>query len=201
MNNIPHDITPGIALIGGRIVNPDGTPLTHAIAGTGHRPLDIAAALGLPRHEAYGGRLLERLIDTATVFLEAAAPNVVLSGMAQGWDQALCHAARRLGIPYIAVVPCRGQESRWGTTGPSGQAVYRRLVAEARDVVTLESHYSDGCMNRRNVPLIASSTQVLALWSGKTSGGTADAIRIAQRHGIPVVNAWARLVGQQGLDV
>ena len=69
------------------------------VAATGHRPNKLA-----PLSICYSTRVLQRLIDLATAYLEKSNPDAVISGMALGWDTAIAIAAIKLNIPLTAAV-------------------------------------------------------------------------------------------------
>lgn len=149
------------------------------IAGTGHRP----AKLG-----GYSSTIFDRLCRFAKSELETLSPSLVISGMAQGWDQALAIAAIQLSIPFDAHIPCSNQESRWP---PDAQTLYRQILARARHTITISPHYTSSCMQDRNVSMVNACTHVLALYDG-SSGGTANCVRYAQLLKRPIINCWSR---------
>lgn len=105
----------------------------------------------------------------------------LITGMALGVDQWAAEVCLRLGYPYIAYIPCKGQESRWSKPQ---QAKYAALFNAAFDVVHVHTgNYYDGCMTWRNEAMVNTlmpgmwyekhGDHVLALWTGKETGGTA----------------------------
>ncbi len=152
------------------------------IAATGHRP----PALG-----GYGPAVTIRLVRLAKSALSVWQPEEVISGMAQGWDQAVAHAAVALGIPFRAYLPGPWQPDAWP---PAAQEQYRRLLAQAATVrlCTQSTRYEAGAMQVRNMHMVNDADMMLALWSG-APGGTANAIDYATRGKAvptPVVNLW-----------
>ncbi len=150
------------------------------LALTGHRP------------DKLGGYTIEvnrRLEAIARHALQTLKPAKVISGMAIGWDQAGAAAAVSLGIPLIAAVPFRGQESRWPY---EGQRHYHDLLQQA-ELVTLvcSPGYAGWKMQRRNEWMVDTADEILALWNG-TSGGTANCVRYAQDRGRKIHNVWSK---------
>ena len=149
------------------------------VAATGHRPNKI------------GGYSLEgalRLRRFATQCLQEI-PNTthVISGMALGWDQAIAGAALDLGLPLIAAVPFKGQESMWPA---QSQALYHELLARATKVVYVcEPGYAPWKLQTRNVWMADRCDTMLALWDG-TGGGTFNCVRYTERAGKTIVNVW-----------
>lgn len=149
------------------------------IAGTGHRPDKLAGG--------YTPTAQQALVLFAMQHLRVAKPELVISGMAQGWDQALAQAAQRMGLPYDAYVPFHGQEALWPE---EAQQSYRFLLGGARGILVCSpGGFSPVKMQVRNVKMVENCTVVLALWNG-TPGGTANCIRVAQATGKPWVNVW-----------
>jgi uncharacterized phage-like protein YoqJ len=145
------------------------------ISGTGHRPHKLGG---------YDLKVFERLVALAEQALLKYQPATVISGMALGWDQALAQAATNLGIPWLAAIPCRGQESKWH--GDS-KHYYHELLTHATWKVCLSVRYTSGCMQRRNEFMVNKADMILALWDG-SPGGTANCIKVAETAGKTVIN-------------
>lgn len=153
------------------------------IAGTGHRP----DKLGGYAPEAY-----ERYFSVALIHLDKARPDLVITGMALGWDTALAEAAFSLGIPFHAYIPFPGQERKWPA---DNQKLYRNLLAEAGEVRDICGEgYAAWKMQARNEAmvdaLITEESYLLALWNGDKDGGTANCIRYAEDRGVVIINCW-----------
>lgn len=154
------------------------TMRARIIAGTGHRPDKLGG---------YSPAATKRLQGFAEFVLDLARPRGVITGMALGWDQALANAAARCGIPYVAAVPFKGQESRWPFFS---RQEYDLLLRNARKVVYVcEPGYAAWKMQRRNEWMVDQCDVLFAVWNG-TDGGTANCVRYAEKQGRPVVNAW-----------
>lgn len=146
------------------------------VAGTGHRP----NKLGGYNNEAY-----LKLVDIAENWLKDNRPSKVISGMAQGWDQALAQAAINLNIPFTAAIPFEGQESRWSE---KGQKYYRNLLTKADSIVHVcEAGYEPYKMQVRNEWMVNHCDMVLAMWDG-TQGGTHNCVKYAYAQKKKVVN-------------
>jgi uncharacterized phage-like protein YoqJ len=150
------------------------------IAGTGHRPNKLGG---------YGLDAFNKLARIAELFLTENRPDVVIIGMALGWDQALAVAAIRLGIPLKAYVPFLGQESKWPK---DSQQLYHLILEECQEVkVCSEGSYNPYKMQLRNEMMVNDCTNVLAMWDG-TEGGTANCIRYAKKVGKPITNLYEK---------
>lgn len=150
------------------------------LAGTGHRP------------DRLGGYGDERAAKNLLVMIRQALfdldPTEVVSGMAQGFDQALAIAAIQLQIPLTAAVPFRGQADKWA---PQSQELYRKLLKKARVVSYISrGDYSARKMHIRNEWMVRRCDKLLALYDGTSLGGTANCVFFAQRIDKPVINLW-----------
>ena len=148
------------------------------ICGTGHRP-----GRAFPHDDA----TFVRLIDLATGWLKEHKPDVVISGMALGWDMALAKAALDLGIPVHAYLPCRGQADRWPKR--SVERYVWLLERCAVKKLISKGEYADGVMQLRNEAMVDDVDLVLALWDG-SPGGTKRCIDYANENGVKVENLW-----------
>lgn len=149
------------------------------IAGTGHRP------------DKLGGYSIEttiRLTRFAIQELRYRKPSYVISGMAQGWDQALAYAATELHIPWAAYIPFAGQESRWPQ---AAQEEYGLLLSKAdRQFTVCGGEYAAYKMQKRNERMVNDCDLLLALYNG-TPGGTANCVRYARMtRRVIVANVW-----------
>jgi uncharacterized phage-like protein YoqJ len=149
------------------------------LAGTGHRPDKLGG---------YSQDVFKRLLAVASDALGTYKPDVVISGMALGWDQALAQAAVDHNIPFIAAVPFEGQEMVWPDTS---RLTYNLLLARAQErIVVNPGPYASWKMQARNVWMVDNADQILALWDGKPGGGTWNCIQYANQQNKPVINCW-----------
>lgn len=147
------------------------------ICGTGHRP---------PKLGGYSDAVYRRLIDLALVALEHYNPDVVISGMALGWDQALADASIYMGIKTIGAIPCKGQHKRWPL---KSQERYIAMVKKLSEYHVLSETYTPSCMQDRNIWMVDHSDAVLAIWDGST-GGTKNCIDYAVSERKPIYNLY-----------
>lgn len=151
----------------------------RTVAGTGHRPQKL---LGFGTE---ADRVLRRF---ARAWIEALAPQQVISGMALGWDQALASAAVELGVPLVAAVPFEGQEMRWPE---SSRREYQLLLRRAAEVVIVSpGSFSVRSMHRRNEWMTDRCDLLMALYDGSPSG-TGNCIRYAENAGRDILVVWA----------
>lgn len=148
------------------------------IAATGHRP---------PKLGGYGKEALVRLYKVALQELLVPGPTKVLTGMALGWDTAVALACVKLELPFVACVPCEGQEKMWPA---ESQARYNKLLAAAEETVLIRNGpYDSTCMQDRNIYMVDHCEKLVAMWDGKEQGGTWNCIEYA-RTKVPVINLY-----------
>ena len=146
------------------------------IAATGHRPNKIPVSQPV-------------LIEFACDRLRAYPVTLVISGMAQGWDEAVAEAARRLDIPYIAAVPSPGYGKRYWF---ERLYAFMDLCVHAQQVEIVSETPSARSMQLRNEWMVDRADRMLALWDGSW-GGTFNCIEYAKKRGVPVDNCWPAL--------
>jgi predicted Rossmann fold nucleotide-binding protein DprA/Smf involved in DNA uptake len=148
-------------------------------AATGHRPDKLGG---------YGPAVAARLRRGATRFLEGRRNTTeAVGGMALGWDTAWALAALDVGVPLVAALPFKGQESRWPV---ESQRLYHWILERAAEVVIVcPGGYSPDKMQRRNEWMVDRCDELAALWDG-SAGGTANCVAYADQVGRPVVNLW-----------
>jgi len=148
------------------------------IAGTGHRPDKLGG---------YGAQMYLHVLQIATEYLAETKPELVISGMAQGWDMALAQAAIRFEIPFHAYVPFIGQEQVW----PQATRLYYQELLKRADKVKVcsEGGFSTKAMIIRNQAMVDDCDHLVALWNG-SPGGTCNCIRYAAKVGRSCTNLW-----------
>lgn len=153
----------------------------YKVCATGHRPDKVGG------HTDQAFSVLVRVASKALDDLRPMDLHAVISGMAQGWDQAVAVAALEKAIPLLAYVPHIGQESIWPR---EAQDRYRKILANAAVVrYVSEGGYHPHKMQIRNEAMVDDSNFVVALWNG-SGGGTANCIEYARRKRKPLKNYW-----------
>lgn len=162
------------------------------VAGTGHRPEKLI----IGAYNGYDSEVARRIVDLAVCAIGRYHPEIIITGMAQGWDQAIAEAAFVMAVPYHAYVPFQGQERRWPK---SAQRKYQSLLSDAEQVRVIndgvvENHAQAAqLMQQRNEAMmdaLGEDDSVWALWNGDTFGGTYNCVKYAQRREINIVNFW-----------
>lgn len=155
------------------------------VCGTGHRPTKLGG---------YGNDVADKLYDVAYDWLSDRVNDIelVISGGALGWDQALAHAALSAEIPLVMALPFKGFESKWPK---SSQDFLHELMQSAKIEYVCEEGYAPWKMQKRNEWMVDHADTVLALWDG-SSGGTGNCIAYANKVGKPIVNLWEMYNGR-----
>ena len=95
---------------------------------TGHRPQNLPGG--------FKNKKLHREIqDVTRTRLVAWKPNIVYTGMALGFDQWVADICIDEKIPFIAALPCQGQDRHWPT---KSQQHYKWLLSHAANVVQVD---------------------------------------------------------------
>lgn len=140
------------------------------LMGSGHRP---------PKLGGYNNQKAVALFkEQIAIWITKLSPELVISGMALGWDQWMAEVALEHGIPLACYLPFEGQESKWPQ---SSQKHYWELIHAAQEVkVVCEGGYSAFRMQLRNQKMVDDATHCLFCWDG-SSGGTANCWKYAQK--------------------
>jgi uncharacterized phage-like protein YoqJ len=143
------------------------------VAFTGHRPPKLGGwYVPNPVHTWLSGKIEGLLLELK--------PSAAISGMALGADQWAAEIVLRMGIPLIAAVPFKGQESVWPV---DSQRKYLGLLKQASEVVVLhKGGYDPKKMLKRNEWMVDSCTDLVAVWDGST-GGTGHCVNYAESVG------------------
>jgi hypothetical protein len=134
-------------------------------------------------------RLVSAAIATQLELLESIEG---ISSLAEGADQIFAEQVVKAGGALTAVVPSAYYGRSFETV--SGGANYRRLRAQAREVIelpfTVPSQDAYWAAGQRIVSL---AEVLLAVWDGTPSrgiGGTADVVAFAGERGVPTTVLW-----------
>jgi uncharacterized phage-like protein YoqJ len=168
------------------------------ICGTGHRPQKLQENWG-----QYNSLTLPRLTALAKNYFTIKKPNVIISGMALGWDTAIALAALELGIELHCYVPFDGCHIRWTK---DSQNTFQKILEQGQvfypegEECFRERSFKEvsRLLMSRNTDMLNVSNAVVALWNGDNSGGTADAIKKAKALNIPVDNLWNSWIKYKG---
>lgn len=162
-------------------------------AVTGHRPAKVGGY-----SDAADERLLAFAIKTLGALPEYPQAKLsIITGMAQGWDQAIARAAFALHIPYLAAIPFPGQDALWPSRA---RERYRDLLKKAASShIVSQGVYSAEKLDKRNRWMVDRCDKLLALWDG-SAGGTYNCVKYAERQNVEVVPLWPEWERHQGVE-
>ena len=128
-------------------------------------------------------------INKLKEYLSSHKANLIISGMALGWDQWVVEECIKLSIPFSAYIPFPSQYIQWPNFA---QKKYIQLLKKAQKIVTISKDpYSVEKMIKRNVAVVDASDIMLVLWNPKIRhGGTFQCVHYAEEKGKKVVNLW-----------
>ena len=147
---------------------------------TGHRPQKIGGY-----DETHPTRVWVK--DAIREVVGKLKPNYAYTGLALGVDQDFANVCIEEGIPFEAVLPFQGQESKWPE---ASKFIYWRLIKKARlRRFVCDPGYAAWKLQRRNEDLVDSvgfDGVVIAVWDGSQSG-TANCVRYAHQCDVRVI--------------
>lgn len=147
-------------------------PEKYYVMGTGSRSM---------RTHPQAQQIWEHLVAYVEMLREQHPNIVLISGMAEGWDEAIARTAIRLDIPFIAALPNSTYgEYYWGTKSVLQQnrlPIFQQLVQAAQEVVIVCDRI---VVNGTHSNFIRNQWMVThcdhALVYEPTSSGTRDAV-------------------------
>lgn len=145
--------------------------MIHRVGVTGHRKL-------LGKQPEVFSRT-QKILRTIQEQYQALGVQVELNtGMALGFDQLVCDVCLELEIPYVAVVPCDGQDALWPVAQKDR---YARLLSQAtRTVQVTPGPYEAWKMHARNGWIVNNSDQMVVHWDGFYQGGTGNCMKLVK---------------------
>lgn len=141
---------------------------------TGHRPNDGLGGYNIPNP------IYNYVCSEMENFFIKHKVTKVISGMALGGDQYAANVAIKLNIPVLAAIPFVGQEKAWPE---NSQKLYFALLKKCSEkVIVSEGGYAAYKMQIRNEFIVNNSNEILAIYTGKQSGGTFNCIQYAIKN-------------------
>lgn len=86
-------------------------------------------------------------------------------------------------IKLLLCLPCATQSDAWPK---DWKELHEETLAQADELLCLQTTYSPGCMQRRNNHMLAQSSRLIAVHDGKTPGGTLHTISQAKRLNLDI---------------
>lgn len=124
-------------------------------------------------------------------FIEKTHPDIVITGMALGFDTIVAVTCIEHEIPFIAAIPFIGQERLW----PAGEKEkYKKLVEKAWKIKIVSSGgYKVWKMFTRNEWIVDNSTLLLAYWNEEPKGGTYSCVKYGKKKNIEFINLFSEI--------
>ena len=89
-------------------------------------------------------------------------------------------------IKLIAVTPFENQAIRWKE---SDRELYYDTLPHCDEVITLNTHYKQGCYHERNRYMVDRCSKMICYYDGG-SGGTAYTVGYAKANGLEITNIY-----------
>lgn len=157
------------------------------LAVTGHRP---------PKVGGYQtpNRVFEAIMRSMDEMFMRLMPTHVYTGMALGVDQWAADLCIVNSIPWTAVIPFEGYESRWPD---ESKEIYRRLMRQATTRRILAPEPPEGAnvdvmIRNRNRYIVREAEALMAVWNGEAHSGTGQTITYATQLQRPIYMAQIR---------
>ncbi len=155
--------------------------MSKTICFTGHRPK------GIPKgSEPWINKQLITAIEKAS----KKDYTTFISGGAVGIDQmaARCVLLARAFGPKLKLIIARPFPSQDSVWPPHVRARFKELCSVADEIVDVcEDPYAAWKMHKRDVWMVDGSHVVIAVWNGKSEGGTYKCIKYAQTSKKPIL--------------
>ena len=153
---------------------------------SGHRPNDLPWG-----YEERGIRffIFRQKLRRAILKSIKNGKRIFISGMALGFDMIAAETVIELKksfeeIKLVCAIPCKNQEIRWNE---ESIARYRNILRQSDEIYYVSTQeYSRGCMTDRNEYMLKRSSELIAAYNGKKSGGTYQTIRTARLWGLKI---------------
>jgi uncharacterized phage-like protein YoqJ len=153
---------------------------TITLSLTGHRP-----------NKLWGYNLTQGKYP----ILQKTLQNIIITKL-KNYHTVICHSGMALGadtvwanaiiktqklypnrIIFVADIPCNHQEKRWPNVS---QVQYQNILRYANQKIIYANTYNFHCMQDHNVGMLDACDELIAVWNGDLTGGTANAVKYAQ---------------------
>ena len=141
-------------------------PGGRLVAAFGHRPPELG---GYGENPVAAG-VRDRLAEILAAKKELHPDLWLLTGLLLGAEQLAAEAARKAGVPYVAVQPYPAPESQWPS---SSKDLYAELIRHAGAAVLLERTVPDSkqkfgaALARRDGWLAKHADEAIVVWDGQ----------------------------------
>ena len=151
---------------------------------TGHRPKKMPWKYNLRDKQ------FKRYRNAVMAFYMKNNPSLINSGMAIGHDMWCTYIAFKMGIPYNAYVPFKGQENLWSD---KDKKTYHFLLENANNVFIESDVFDKQAYLIRDEKMVDNCDKVLAYYNG-TRGGTKHTYDYAISKKKPIINLYEELL-------
>jgi uncharacterized phage-like protein YoqJ len=158
--------------------------VVECCAFTGHRPQNLPFGF---REASLECTALKQCLREQIIALTELGVTHYISGMAIGVDMYAAEIVLELKAVYPKLTLecaflCETQAVKWSE--PLRERYYN-IAAQCDQETLLQTHYTAGCMQRRNQYMVDQSDFLLAVWNGRPSG-TGKTVLYAQSKGRPI---------------
>lgn len=139
-----------------------------------------------------------RKITTPKIILEPIVeqlfqelnPDLVITGMALGFDQFIAAKCIKSNIKFLAAIPCDNQDKFWTE---KQKEFYKVLLGKASEIIVVSpGEYAAWKMFKRNEFILNNcETLVCYLDPSIMKGGTYDTVTKAKKHYKKIINVFA----------
>lgn len=157
------------------------------IAGTGHRPPVLFP--DNPYLSENRSKLINFAVDELKLIeLKYDKIDTVISGMAQGWDNAIAWAALILNIPLHSAVPFEGMDAKWPKESRDD---FQEILNKANKItIVCDGGYANYKFYERDKFMVDNCDNLVALYNGNETGGTAITVKYAKKVNKHIINCW-----------
>ena len=154
------------------------------VAGTGHRPKYLPC--GYDSEHPFINEVKDHIRE---VIKDA---DIVISGLALGFDTWLAEVAIEMEIPLWVYLPFLGQAANWTI---NDREKYLDIRGKASRAIYVQDHYSKDCFHKRDRAMVDDANRVIALWNPDIKkGGTYYTVQYAEKNKKPISNIGEKLL-------
>ena len=141
---------------------------------------------------------LDDVLLRAIEFVYSEGCREFYTGGALGFDtmaakKLIAYRMTHNDVRLIVAVPCENQAEKWSS---GAKEVYDFILANADEIVYCSEQYTKSCMRKRN-EYLADVCDILIAYSGRTTSGSAQTVRMAESKGKTVYNLYRAASGEK----
>lgn len=118
-------------------------------------------------------------------------PDIIISGMALGFDQLVAEVCVENGFPLLAAIPHENQDALW----KKEQKEHYKYLLENCTKIHHVTHgeYSLYKLFKRNKWIVDNSSALLAYWNGRKKGGAFHTVNYATSKNVKIINVFGKV--------